>query len=261
MKRVETDYIKNRIKGYLENKTIVEKKLHIPANYQAVAIKSKNYLQANWHQNKITILRQVFFTSKESVLLDLGTGSGNLEFFFHNKFKKIIGVDYNDEALLYLQGELLKRNISNVELIQADIRNLSKTKLPKVDFITMIDVIEHLKLQDVEILVKNFTRLLEKGGKIIIVTPNYKSLWPLIEWLLERFRLVPKFTNAQHLSKMDRGVLTRVFGKNNFNLESLSTFNNISFLVPSKKISYLLCKLENFLQFPYGNLIVAVFTH
>ncbi|KKQ86309.1 MAG: hypothetical protein UT10_C0030G0009 [Candidatus Woesebacteria bacterium GW2011_GWB1_38_8b] len=50
MKRAGTDYIKNRIKGYLENKTIVEKKLHIPANYQAVAIKSKNYLQANWHQ-------------------------------------------------------------------------------------------------------------------------------------------------------------------------------------------------------------------
>lgn len=262
MANSNTYSIAKKIKNYFRNNSIIEKKLGIPPDYQAKALKSKNFLQSNWHRNKLLILEKVISKGKDKILLDLGTGSGNLELHFHDKVGKIIGVDYNDEALLYLQSTLTKEKIRNIDLIQADIRKLKKVNtIPKADYITMIDVIEHLYEKDVRKLVRELSNYLKKGGKVIIITPNYHSIWPFIERFLERLNLVPRFTNAQHLSKMDRRFLNKLFSKNGFRCNNFTTFNTISFLAPSRKISGFLCSMEYLLKFPYGNLILAVYSN
>ena len=60
-------------------------------------------------------------------ILNLGTGFGNFELLFHDKFKKIVGTDYNDEALDFLISKLKEREIKNVELKIADFTKLEES--------------------------------------------------------------------------------------------------------------------------------------
>lgn len=253
--------IRKKIKGYDPDIVIVEKKLEIQPSYQYRAIRSSNFLQANWHKNKFFVLKKLIKFSKNMNVLDLGTGSGNFEIIFNKRVRKIVGVDYNNEALLFLNSYLTRHNIKNVNLLQADIRKLTRSKnLPKFDLITIIDVIEHLDDSDSNKVVRSLRKLLRKGGKVCVITPNYRSLWVVIEWVLDKTNIVPKFAEAQHLSHHYRENLEKVFKNSGFNVDKIGSFNLFSFMIPNNKISRLFCSAE--LNFPlmFGNLIAGVFS-
>lgn len=239
---------------------IIEKQLGIPADYQYQAIRSKNFLQANWHKNKLTVMDTLLSFTSKSTILDLGTGSGNFEFFFSDKVKKIVGVDYNDEPLKFIREKLKQSTRHNVHLIQTDIRDLKKVKLHSpFDYIVAVDVIEHIPESDALNVVKNIYSLLRKNGKVCIITPNYHSAWIILEKLLDKTSLVPKFQGHQHLAKYYEKNLTAIFKKAGFRIITFRTFNTISFITPISWISQLLCKAEISHTWRYGNMIAAVF--
>src|SRR5260221_1636863 len=241
----------------MQSNLITEKKLGITGDYQFRALKAKKYLQANWHQNKLTIIGKLLDLYGTKTLLDLGTGSGNLELTFSSKLNKIVGVDYNDEALKFLKSQLTKRKIKNVKLVQADILNPSKlSKLGKFDMVIMVDVIEHLEAKKGTELIKSFKKLLNKNGKVVIITPNYSSLWPLIESFMDRFTPgIPHLDGVQHVTKFNEENLRKIFKKNGgYKMVKSSTFNSFAYLIPGKKISECLTKLELDLALPFGNL-------
>lgn len=241
-------------------KIIIEKKLGIPADYQYQAIRSKNFLQANWHKNKLLALETLLPLSSEKRILDLGTGSGNFELAFSHKVKQIIGVDYNDEALSFLKGRLRIDGISNVSLIFTDIRNLSPLlKYPKFDYIVAVDVIEHIRISEAQTVVKSIYKLLKPGGKVCIITPNYQSAWIFIESVLDKLTIVPKFKGEQHLAKYHKHNLSEIFEACGFQLVTFRTFNTFSYIFPSSRLSGNICKLELMFPFSYGNMIAAVF--
>lgn len=254
--------VAKKILGYKVNSSIVEKKLKIPPDYQYKAIYSRNFLQANWHKNKMIILQMLVKLNKEMSVLDLGTGSGNFEIMFSKKVNKIVGVDYNDEALLFLQRYILKHKIKNVTLVQSDIRDLHNVRnFPKFDLIVLADVIEHLRIEEIENLVKYLKKLLKDNGKVSIITPNYNGPWILIEYLLDQVGLVPKFREEQHLTKIHKSKLLQIFKESGYKLEKFFTFNLFSFMVPLKELSEMLCLAESRIPFPIGNLIAAVFSY
>lgn len=240
--------------------TIVEKQLGIPADYQYRAIRSKNFLQANWHKNKLTVLEHLLGFTKHDTILDLGTGSGNFELHFSKKVKKIIGVDYNDEPLSFLHKQLKKEKKHNVHLVQSDIRDLTKIRAhAPVDMVIAIDVIEHIPETDAVLVVKHIKKLIKKHGKVCIITPNYRSAWILLEAALDKTSFVPKFQGHQHLAKYHKQNLNKVFSDNGFTPVSFRTFNTFSFIAPFEQIAKSLCKLEVSGEFLYGNMIAAIY--
>ena len=241
---------------------IIEKKLGIKGDYQFKAINSTNHLQRNWHRNKFDMLEQFFKNDsdlKNKKILDLGTGSGNFELLFYKKFKKIVGADYNDEALDFLKTKLKEKDIQNVELFQADFTKLDESIFnEKFDYIIMIDVIEHFKTSDADKLIPKLHKILNDEGKVIIITPNYSSGWILLEKALDKIQLVPKFDGEQHLAKYNTNNLKEIFQKQ-FELKEITTFNTISYLMISYNINKAVAKLESKIKSKYGNLIFAVF--
>ncbi len=243
-----------------DDHVIIEKKLGIPPDYQYLAIRSKNFLQANWHKNKLTVLDTLLKFTKHSAVLDLGTGSGNFELWCAAKVRKIVGVDYNDEPLKFLKNKLKRGKKNNVVLVQSDIRDLTKVKRhAPFDFIVVVDVIEHIPEKDALKVAKNIRALISKNGKVCIITPNYRSAWVLLEALLDTTTLVPKFQGHQHLAKYSKENLTRVFRDGGFRLVTFRTFNTISFMAPFSWLATFLCKIEIAYEFTYGNMIVAIF--
>ena len=240
---------------------IIEKKLGITGDYQYKALQSRNFLQANWHHNKLTVMRQLLDLYKPKTVLDLGTGSGNFELLFAKRIEKIVGVDYNQEALVFLECELKKRKIKNVKLINQNIVDLEKEKeLGKFDMIFIIDVLEHLKGIPVDNLITNFKKWLNIGGKIVVVTPNYGGFWPFIErFIIDKFTSLPHLEDIQHVTKFNSKKLIYIFKKHGYQLCKINTFNTFSFLFPTKFLSTLVLNLELKLVLPFGNLILSVF--
>jgi 2-polyprenyl-3-methyl-5-hydroxy-6-metoxy-1,4-benzoquinol methylase len=240
-------------------KIIVEKRLGIKPDYQYKAIRSKFFPQANWHKNKITAIKNLLNISKDKRILDIGTGSGNLEFEIANDVHEIIGIDYNDEAIAFLDQKLNELAIKNVKLFIKDLKEIENLNIPKADHIIMIDVIEHIAIDDAAILVSKFKNLLNPNGEVLIITPNYKSLWIYLEKILDKVSVLPKFDGEQHLSKFHKDNLPQMFDEAGFDTLNLTSFNTFSYLFPSRRLSKYLCIAELKSKFPYGNLIVGHF--
>ncbi len=242
---------------------IVEKKLGIPPNYQYRALHGSNYLQSNWHANKLEVLRFVVQNFQSGgVTLDLGPGSGNYEYSFADKFAQIVAVDYHKEALDFMSATLKSKRISNVSLIHSDIRDTkSYSHMGKFDFVTMVDVIEHIPMADAQTLIRNLHSLMNPGGKICIITPNYQSGWSIMEKILDKMTIVPHFDGQQHLAQYHPQNLRRLFEQNNFLTRLVGTFNTLSFLVPYRRLSERLAVTEIQTGFKYGNLLVGIFEY
>ena len=240
--------------------TIVEKELGISPDYQYKALRNNNFLQSNWHNNKLVVMDYILKLTKAKTVLDLGTGSGNFELIFAKRLDKIVGVDYNDEAIGFLRSKLHQNKINNVELIVKDVREIEKIRgLPKFDLVIMIDVIEHIKIKDAEKLVAKLKGVLKKDGNVCIITPNYKSTWRILEKILDIFTILPHFEGEQHLAKYYKNNLENLFTNAGFKSVYFSSFNLFSFIFFNKSIAKTLCKLEMALKLPFGNLIVSLF--
>lgn len=251
---------KTIIRKFPIKESIIEKELKIPPDYQHKALKSNNFILANWHRNKMFVIEKLAKLDKKKSVLDLGAGAGNFEILFSGKVKRIVAVDYNYDALLSLEKHLASKKIRNIELIRADITKLSGIKdLPQFDLIIIADVIEHLNQAEAEKFVKYLPKLLKNEGRVIVVTPNHRSSWLLLEQILDLIKLVPN-VGKQHLTRFHKKSLNSLFKQNGFTVEKIQTFNLFSFLLPFKRLSVALSNLETSIPIPLGSLLVGVFT-
>jgi SAM-dependent methyltransferase len=73
------------------------------------------------------------------------------------------------------------------------------------DAITMIELIEHLPPAEARRLLAEARGLLSPQGRLVVTTPNYRSLWPVIEWGVNLVSRVGY--EQQHVNKYGRGQL------------------------------------------------------
>ncbi len=241
-----------------KRQVIIEKQLKIKGDYQFKALNSKNFIRSNWHNNKLVALDYIINPTKYMKILDLGSGSGNFEIFFAKKVSKIIALDYHDDAVNFLKKLLKRKKINNVSVKLFDITNLENfTPSSKFDFVVLCDVIEHLHLNNINTLIKNLLKLVNPDGKVVVVTPNYRSSWIVIEKLMDIFHISPHLKGDQHLFAFDQDSLKKVLKKNGFKIESINSFNLFSFLIPFQFLSKICCLLEIKYFNNLGNLLIA----
>jgi len=103
----------------------------------------------------------------EGKLLDIGTGSGKLiQIVSNDKNIDCIGVDTNSEML---EEAKIKLKGTNTSLLKVK----ANTKLPLNDcsfrVVTICSVLFHLKKEDIDFMLNDVQRILEKNGKIIVL--------------------------------------------------------------------------------------------
>lgn len=125
--------------------------------------------------------------------------------------------------------------------------------------IILIDVIEHLDAKASGKLILHLKKLLNPHGKVVIITPNYGGIWPIIEKIIDRFTSIPHLEDIQHINKMNPFLLQKSFQAHEFKALRISTFNTLSFLFPGKFLSSIVCNIELKLALPFGSLIMGVF--
>lgn len=241
-------------------KQIIEKQLGIQGDYQYQALRTGNFLQANWHANKLSVIAYLLKKYRPKTILDLGAGSGNLELTFASQVKKIIAVDYNDDAVRFLKRQIKANHLTNVIAKQSDLADTkSIQKLGTFDLIIMVDVLEHLELPVSEKLITAFKKMLTTNGRVVIITPNYQSLWPWLERFVDRFTSIPDLAHCQHVSHFTPNNILPPFLTKGFKLDFLRTFNLFSFAFPLRQLSTVAALQEIHLPLQWGNLLLAIF--
>lgn len=223
-----------------------------PGDYQHKALNSKYWMQRFWHRSKLLLLDNCAPVQKNDVILDIGCGSGNLCFHLSNKCKEIYGVDIKKNAISFCNEKTSEEKINNCHFIR-----LKDAKLPFSDKffskIFLLDVIEHL--EDPVSMLNEMRRVLNDTGVIVITTPNYQSLWPVIEFCTDHLQFTPQ-NEEQHITKFTKKRLNSMLATAGFSPITRSVYF-VSPLFPSFRIALKLLDWEQKVKVP-GMLLYSI---
>ena len=129
------------------------------------------------------------YVDKGKAVLDLGCGTGFSSFLLAKRGFKVTGLDISDKFLKIMKPKESK----DLKFVAGDILNLEFPDC-SFDLVTSHEVIEHIT--NVEKALSEMARVVKRGGRIIIVSPNLGSpLNPL------RFIMSKKKTSSLYKNK------------------------------------------------------------
>ena len=118
-------------------------------------------------------------------ILEVGPGRGKIiDDFVEDSDKEIVLSEIDSEMCKILDKKFSKN--SNVKIVRSNIENIDQ----KFDTVLYMDVIEHIKDHEKEIL--NAYSKLEKNGHLIFIVPAFQSLFSEFDSLVGHYRRYEK---------------------------------------------------------------------
>jgi ubiquinone/menaquinone biosynthesis C-methylase UbiE len=228
----------------------------IPAGYYFEAMLGGAKPQQFWHQNKFKeVVAEIPRDARN--MLDVGCAAGGLMYIASRLRPELefVGVDISVDQIAYANKQVAPL-CQKVEFFQCEAGTLAFPD-QYFDVVSTVELIEHLSLEEIRLLIAEICRVLAPGGVWIITTPNYRSLWPIIEIGLNMFS--PVKYNEQHITKFTRYTLTEFLAAEGLIvLHCRSVYVLSPFLAwVSSRIAKTVFSVEKRLKLP-GNLLVAV---
>lgn len=237
----------------------------IPLGFYDEVAKKKKGMRSFWHHLKFQRIRDYIETTDATSIIDYGcfcgTFLGNID---NSKLKDQIGLDILQDQIDYAK-KVYTTDYRKFMLIDEFKQNYPDKK---VDIITIIEVIEHLEISQIREILAFATSRLNPGGKFILTTPNYMSMWPLLEFVLNKVsdvnyeeQHITRF-NYSNIEKRLRGM-NETFSKN-FKTEFVTSSHFFTPYVAQVSFS-LADKMSKFSphqkwHFPLGNLLMICFS-
>ena len=165
---------------------------NIKAGYYDKIFLKKRGIQSAWHNIKFNYFKKRI--KAKEIHLDIGCGPGT---FVNILNKKSIGIDISNNQIIYA-----KNKFKNKKFKFKQFKKKIPLKKNSIDTISLIELIEHLNNKDLIFLMKECKRVLKKNGIIYLSTPNYYSLWPLLEILVNIFSSLNY--KHQHINKFNK---------------------------------------------------------
>jgi len=137
-----------------------------PKDYETRHKKNQKerYLYDHWEPLFIAAIDKY---SKNLVVLDLGCGPGNYAFLMSKLAKKVFAIDSSKRMIDYAKGKY-----PGIDLIFADATN-TPLQSNSIDTIFSFGLFEFV---DRKKLMKEISRILRPGGKVVISVPNKYSI-------------------------------------------------------------------------------------
>lgn len=180
----------------------------IPVGYYDHIYNRRRGVQSKWHHLKFARFAAAMAGYRRH--LDIGCGPGTFIGALPDGVHESVGVDIAPAQIGYAL-----RNHSRGE---RNFLLLDGNQLPfrdgKFDVVTSVELLEHVSRAEGIRLLREAHRILKPGGRILLSTPNYGSLWPLIEKLVN---MVGEVDYApQHITLYNRGTLDAMIGEAGF---------------------------------------------
>lgn len=192
----------------------------IPAGYYFNAMQEGPRIQRFWHQKKFQEIAKRIHPNER--VLDFGCGPGSFLWMLNQRHLNIhcTGIDIAGSQLDFARN--ICKSFPSTSFVGINTDNI---RLPfddnSFDVVTMIEVIEHIHPYKAYKILAELRRVLKKNGRLLITTPNYRSLWPLIEALMTKFTKV-KYDH-QHISKFTPNAFAKLIEAAGFEIKSFYT--------------------------------------
>jgi 2-polyprenyl-3-methyl-5-hydroxy-6-metoxy-1,4-benzoquinol methylase len=181
----------------------------IPIGYYDQMLRKGGGVRRLWHTLKFERVLDYLPEQDGGALLDVGCFAGSfLSMVPRHRFERQVGIDILPEQIAYANHHYGTAFRS----FQASggITKFGDVGAP-FDAITLIEVIEHLRHDEIVGLFSEFDRVLKPGGMVIITTPNYTSTWPILEQILNRMSDVSY--EEQHITRFSYFSFERQLAK------------------------------------------------
>ena len=211
---------------------------NINIGYYDKIFKKKNGIQSAWHNIKFNYVKDEI--KKTNVHLDIGCGPGT--FLGQLKNKKTYGIDISKKQIIYAKKKYQNKN--------KKFKIMEKNKIPfkskTFDSISLIELIEHLTNNEIKLILLEAHRTLKKNGELLITTPNYFSIWPFLELIVNKFSKLSY--EDQHINKFNKFNIKNIFKKKKFKIICIKSFLLFSPFLAflSFQISLKFIKIDNF---------------
>lgn len=204
----------------------------VAGDYQYRALHSGHPMQRFWHGGKLTMIDQLIrpHLKAESRLLEIGCGAGNLLLQATVRGSYPVALDLAMQALTFVRSRLREAR-SGLEaprefLCLRSIGEYLPLASNSFDCILLSEVIEHLEAPQISI--REAARVLRPGGRLLVTTPNYRSLWPVMERAVDMLNMAPKMAGEQHISRFHPASLKRLLMDSGLGIEYFGTIYNLS---------------------------------
>jgi len=200
----------------------------IPGDYQARALESPRAAQRFWHAAKIRLIDHVAPARPGARVADAGCGSGVIAAHLAASAGRVFGFDSNPSAIAYATKAY---GSSRLSFALGPFERIVEEG--PFDQIYCLEVVEHLYREQAVDTLRLFARAAAPGGQLFLTTPNVKSAWPVIEWTLDRLKLVPTLDEAQHLTLFDAALLRQSCETAGWRVDEIGSFNGLApFIAP-----------------------------
>ena len=124
----------------------------------------------------------------KGAVLEVGSGTGNIsDFFVTNKYDiSVSDLRENYRIILKDKFNLPENKVLDLDIVAPDFDIKSKELLNTFDSVFSLNVVEHIK--DDDLAIKNMVKLLKPGGNLVILVPAYQALYNNFDKTLEHYR-------------------------------------------------------------------------
>lgn len=173
----------------------------IPTGYYDGVYRRRRGVQSKWHHLKFK--RVIEEMQDHPRHLDVGCGPGTLIGMLDDRFLST-GIDISTTQIAYARREYESESKHFFALTVAALADDCRD----YDVATVVELIEHLPRADAEDLLWATIGRLRPGGKLVVTTPNFRSAWPLVERLVNRFGQVDY--TRQHINRFTPHLLRQL---------------------------------------------------
>jgi 2-polyprenyl-3-methyl-5-hydroxy-6-metoxy-1,4-benzoquinol methylase len=173
----------------------------IPVGYYDEVFGRRKGIQSKWHHLKFE--RVAAELEGHRHVLDVGCGPGTMIGLL-GEGHECVGTDLSVRQIQYASAT---HGSESSQFYASTPAGLPDDVGP-FDAVTLVELIEHLDPAVVDETIREALERLRPCGKLVLTTPNFRSAWPLIEAVINRFSEVTY--DFQHINKFHPARLSEL---------------------------------------------------